>query len=48
MNLVWAKGNEDWHVDWLTHKNIIDWNARAKQLLINIAMAKDEPGEIHK
>ena len=48
MNPVRAKGNEDRRVDWLTYKNIIDWNARAKQLLINIGMAKDEPGEICK
>ena len=48
LNPVRAKGNEDQRVDWLTYKNIMVWNARAKQMLVNIGMAKDEPGEIRE
>jgi len=48
MNPVGAKGNEERRVDWLTYKNITVWNARAKQMLVNIGMARDEPGEIRE
>jgi len=45
---VYAKNNEDRRVEWLSYKNIIDWTARAKQFLISIGMAKDEPGMIRE
>ena len=43
-----AVENEDRRVDWLTYKNIIDWNARAKKFLVDVGMGKDEPGVIRK
>ena len=46
MNPVKAKNHEDRRVDWLTYKNIFDWNLRAKQFLIDLGMANDEPGMI--
>ena len=46
MNPVKAKNNEDRRVDWLTYKNIHDWNARAKKFLIDVGMANDRPGQI--
>ncbi len=46
MNPVKAKNHEDRRVDWLTYKNIMEWNARAKKFLIDIGMAVDEPGII--
>lgn len=48
LNPVKAKNHEDRRVDWLTYQNIIEWNARAKKLLIDIGMAKDTPGMIRK
>ena len=48
MNPVRAKINEDRRVEWLTYKNIWDWLARAKDFLISIGMAKDEPGIIRE
>ena len=43
-----AKNNEDRRVDWLSYNNIMKWTARAKEFLISIGMAKDEPGMIRK
>ncbi len=48
LNPVKAKNNEDRQVEWLTYKNIIDWTARAKEFLLSIQMAKDEPGLIRE
>ncbi len=48
LNPVKAKVNKDRRVEWLTYKNIMDWTARAKEFLISIGMAKDEPGIIHE
>ncbi len=42
-----AVENKDRRVDWLTYKNIIDWNARDKIFLIDVGMGKDELGVIH-
>ena len=44
LNPVRAKNHENRRVDWLTYKNLIDWNKRAKQFLIEIGMADDQPG----
>lgn len=41
-----AKNNEDRRVDWLSYGNILAWTARAKEFLISIGMAKDEPAGI--
>ena len=43
-----AKKNEDRRVEWLSYGNIMAWTARAKEFLISIGMAKDEPGLIRK
>jgi hypothetical protein len=43
-----AIDNEDRHVDWLTYKNINDWNKRAKEFLIDIGMCTPERGLIRK
>ena len=43
-----AKNNEDRRVDWMSYSNIMEWTARAKEFLISIGMAKDEPGMIRK
>ena len=48
VNPVRAKNHEDRRVDWLSYNNIIKWNERAKQFLIEIGMAKDEPGMIRE
>ena len=48
LNPVKAKNNEDRRVEWLTYKNIMDWTACAKQFLVDIKMAKDEPGIIRE
>ena len=48
VNPVWVKNHEDRRVDWLSYNNIMKWNERAKQFLIEIGMAKDEPGMIHE
>ena len=41
-----AINNEDRCVDWLTYRNIIEWNKRAKEFLVEIKMGKDERGLI--
>ena len=43
-----AVDNEDRRVDWLTYKNIMLWMQRAKKFVLDIEMAKDEPGLIRK
>lgn len=43
-----AINNEDRRVDWLTYKNIMDWNSRAKQFLISCGMCTPEQGLIRK
>jgi len=43
-----AVDNKDQRVDWLTYNNIIKWMKRAKKFLLDIGMAKDEPGIIRK
>ena len=48
MNPVSAKNHEDRQVDWLSYKNITEWNSRAKKFLCDIGMAKNEPGIIRK
>ena len=48
LNPVKAKVNEDRRVEWLSYKNIMEWTARAKDFLISIGMAKDEPGIIRE
>ena len=48
VNPVRAKNHEDRRVDWLSYNNIIKWNERAKQFLVEIGMAKDEPGMIRE
>ena len=48
MNPVKAKPNEDRRVEWLSYKNIMEWTKRAKAFLIDIGMAKDEPGIIRE
>ena len=48
MNPVRAKNSDDRRVDWLTYKNVRQWNGRAKKFLIDIGMAKDEPGLIRE
>ncbi len=48
LNPVKAKVKEDRRVEWLSYKNILEWTARAKEFLITIGMAKDEPGIIRE
>ena len=48
MNPVMAKAQDDRRVDWLTYKNIQDWTKRAGKFLVDIGMAKDEPGYIRE
>ncbi len=48
LNLVKAKNNKECHVKWLTYKSIMDWTDHAKDFLVSIKMAKDEPGEIYE
>ena len=43
-----AVDNEDRRVDWLTYKNIMLWMQWAKKFVLDIEMAKDEPGLIRK
>jgi hypothetical protein len=43
-----AINNENHRVDWLTYRNIIDWNLGAKDFLVEIKMGKDVSGLIHK
>jgi hypothetical protein len=45
---VKAINNEDRRVDWLTYKNIKDWNQKAKEFLISIRMGTPEQGLIRK
>ena len=48
LNPVRAKNHENRRVDWLSYKNLMDWNKRAKKFLVDVGMAKDEPGLIRK
>ena len=48
INPVRAKNHENRRVDWLSYKNLIQWNKRAKEFLINMGMAKDESGLIRE
>jgi hypothetical protein len=43
-----AINNEDRRVDWLTYKNIKDWNQKAKEYLISVGMGTPEQGLIRK
>jgi len=43
-----AINNEDRRVDWLTYKNIIDWNQKAKAFLVGCGMCTEEKGLIRK
>ena len=43
-----AVDNKDRRVDWLTYKNIMLWMKWAKKFVLDIEMAKDEPGLIRK
>lgn len=43
-----AINNEDRRVDWLTYKNIKEWNQRAKQFLLGCGMCTPEQGLIRK
>ncbi len=48
MNLVTAKNHENRHVDWLSYKNLMDWNKCAKQFLLDMEMGEDVPGIIRE
>jgi hypothetical protein len=48
LNPVKAKNDENRRVDWLSCKNLIDWNNRAKQFLLDMEMAEDVPGTIRE
>ena len=48
MNPVKAENHENHCVDWLSYKNLMQWNKRAKQFLIDIGMAQDVPGIIRE
>ena len=48
MNKVKAMVNKDCCVEWLLYKNVMGGIARAKEFLITIGMAKDEPREIRE
>ena len=39
-----AVNNEDCRIDFLMYRNIIKWNKRAKEFLVEIKMGKDERG----
>lgn len=43
-----AINNKDRCIDWLTYKNIKDWNQKAKEYLISIGMGTPEQGLIRK
>ena len=43
-----AINNKDRHVDWVTYKNIKDWNQKAKEFLVSLGMGLPEQGLIHK
>jgi hypothetical protein len=43
-----AIDNEDRRVDWLTYKNIKDWNEKAKEFLVSLGMGLPEQGLIRK
>jgi hypothetical protein len=46
LNPVRAKNHENRRGDWLSYKNLMDWNKRAKKFLVDVGMAKDERGLI--
>ena len=48
LNLVKAKNHENRRVDWLSYKNLIDWNRHVKQFLLDMGMAEDVPGTIRE
>ena len=48
INPVRAKNHENRRVDWLSYKNLMDWNKRAKKFLVDVGMAKDERGLIRE
>jgi hypothetical protein len=39
--------SEDRRVEWLTYKNVIDWNKHAKEELLSLGMVSDKPGLLH-
>ena len=41
-----AKNHEDRRAEWLTVKNINDWNDDGKAFLVSIGLVKDKPGFI--
>jgi hypothetical protein len=41
VNPVRAKNHENRRVDWLSYRNRMDWNTRAKEFLVDMGMAKD-------
>ncbi len=43
-----AKNNKDCHVNWLTFKNIINWNKAAKEFVVTVGMVTQEQGLVHK
>ena len=47
-NPVKQINHEDRRADWLSYKNIMDWNDHAKKFLVAIGMAEDKPGTIRK
>ncbi len=48
INPVRVKNHENRRVDWLSYKNLIDWNKRVKEFLVAVGMANDKPGLIRK
>ena len=48
LNPVKAKNDENRRVDWLSYKNLVDWNKRAKQFLLDMEMAEEVPGTIRE
>ena len=46
LNPVREKNHENRRVDWLSYKNLMDWNKCAKKFLVDVGMAKDERGLI--
>ena len=43
-----AISSEDRRSEWVTYKNLNDWNDYAKKVMIEIGLAKDEPGYIRE
>ncbi len=39
--------SEDRQVEWLTYKNVKDWNKRAKEELLSLGMVSDKPRLLH-